>query len=73
MRKLMIAVAASLALGTATMAVATMAFAHGGGGHFRRRREAISAVAEAILPVTALAEAFQRRLWQLLRLHRRAL
>jgi len=35
MRKPTIAVAASLAIGTATMAIGTMAFAHGGGGgHF---------------------------------------
>jgi hypothetical protein len=34
MRKTIIAVVASLALGTATMATSIMAFAHGGGGHF---------------------------------------
>jgi hypothetical protein len=36
MRKMMIAVAAALALGTATMATGTMAFGRGGGGggHF---------------------------------------
>jgi hypothetical protein len=38
MRKTMIAVVASLALGTATLATGTVAFAHGaGGGHFGGR------------------------------------
>ena len=35
--KTMIVVAASLALGTAMMTIATLAFARGGGGHFAAR------------------------------------